>query len=252
MLERSDVDWAVLKRQSKRILEEGRSTSDRYEPRDTKDALWKKIRKLENHYNKSSRGCWEWANTKAQWKEIKASLKPHVNLQGLWDICAIKRCSGNSSALKNIVVCKECWIHVLDVAQSEDEKPIVWSPEEVVSEWKKMKNERDEEEDAVMRLIFHIAKSWASQSACIDLLWEARLLMLWQEKLNGGLFLYAIIAAGHPASLPNLFQRWLGDLHKSNQSYFPWSKTYDHPKPCWLLTTGLAHLWPCSKINCHE
>lgn len=46
MLERTDVedlyeksDWAVLKRPSKRILEEGRSTTDRYKPRDIIDAL---------------------------------------------------------------------------------------------------------------------------------------------------------------------------------------------------------------------
>ena len=46
MQERSDVedlhkesDWAVLKRLSNRILEEGRSTTDRFKPRDIRDAL---------------------------------------------------------------------------------------------------------------------------------------------------------------------------------------------------------------------
>lgn len=46
MRERSDVedlykksDWAVLKRPSKRILEEGRSTTGRYKPRDIIAAL---------------------------------------------------------------------------------------------------------------------------------------------------------------------------------------------------------------------
>lgn len=48
MKERSDVedlnknsDWAVLKRPSKRILEEGRSTIDRYKPKDSIDTLRK-------------------------------------------------------------------------------------------------------------------------------------------------------------------------------------------------------------------
>lgn len=48
ILERSDVedlnkksDWAVLKRPSKRILEEGRSSTDRYKPGDIIGALWK-------------------------------------------------------------------------------------------------------------------------------------------------------------------------------------------------------------------
>lgn len=88
-------DWAVVKRPSKRILEEGRSspvTDIRLEMLKTH---YGKIWKLENHYN-NSRGCWEWANTIAQWKKNKSKLRvAPKTCRGLWDICALKRCGGH-------------------------------------------------------------------------------------------------------------------------------------------------------------
>lgn len=58
------------------------------------------MRKLENHYNKSSWGCWEWANTKAQRQKIKARLPAGI----VGYLCY----KGNTDVLKGIVMLKEC------------------------------------------------------------------------------------------------------------------------------------------------